>query len=206
MSIRSCLTVAAALALSLASGVARAHGPTTIDMPVNGNGYQCGGRVNVLAGGYSNPAHDPIADALAAVAVRRKTGGDLLWLVGADWRALWVLEVYNGTDACDSCLTVKLREIGYAGERREHELMPTGEELRDFDKLVAERLRSWGAYRKLRPAMIQANVQPIAAGPVSDWALRIHDPIHRKTYAWRQHLHSFMCFCPYTWELSTHLW
>jgi hypothetical protein len=74
---------------------------------------------------------------------------------------------------------------------------------------VTTAIKSWAAQRKgmLTPVSFEANAKPRALGArISDWALRIHNNSMRRTYAWKRHTTSMMCWCPHDWQQSTHLW
>lgn len=143
------------------------------------------------------------------------TGSDLLLVLGADGRALWVLEAYIASDACDTfdCARVVLREVGFDGTRRAHELSDrTALESDDIpmEDLIDKRLQAWQILSggAVTPVHHQVNHQQDAAGAagISTWAVRVRDSIHRKSFVWRRHMTPFMCWCKTRYEVSTYDW
>ncbi len=140
---------------------------------------------------------------------------DLLLALGEDGDTVWVLEATKArNDACDGddngCGRVVLREIGYNGRRRVHDLADQSNSNGDNpkDDPVAARLEAWSHERnnKLRPVSFHVNARPRASGGAhTDWALMIHDAARGKTYLWRRHARPVMCWCDFDWKLSTHL-
>jgi hypothetical protein len=206
--------VASVLAVASLSAPLPAHaaGAVTVELPHNAVpiGLGCTGGGSVIVEGWRGRG-DPITEARAAIAAAL-SGGDRFFVLGSDGTALWMIEVYNGSDACDSiqCTRVVLRELGFDGRRAVHDLVPRDPSL-DLQERIDEaeaRLRTWATPRKKRltPAAFEANRRPHpTAGPRSDWALRIHDPAHAKIYLWRMRLRPQNCWCHYDWELTTHV-
>ncbi len=140
---------------------------------------------------------------------------DLLLVLGADQRALWVIEAYVPNDACDSldCAHIVLREVGFDGVRRAHTL-DNHEGWERFDMplsdLIHKRLEAWqilsgGAVRPV-PYQVNLDQQPAGADGISTWAVRVRDSLHKKSYVWRRHTSPFMCWCATSYEVSTYSW
>jgi hypothetical protein len=141
-----------------------------------------------------------------------ETEGDLILVLGADDKALWVLEIIDGGGGCDDCSRVTLREIGFDGRRREHTLASVRTEA-DADMLksdrVSKRLSAWHVLsaNDLRPVPVERNHdQRVPATGLSSWLLRVRDSLHGRTFVWRHRTESHMCWCFNDFELSTYVW
>jgi len=140
--------------------------------------------------------------------------GDLLLVLGATPTAIWVLEAQARSSACgnDECPQVHLRELGFTGSRRYVELsraITVGDrELTTLDR-VSKRLEAWRIIsgRGLRPVRFVTNPRPAeSTDQRSDWALKINDSQHRRTYLWRKQFATTMCWCTSDWYINTYPW
>ena len=140
--------------------------------------------------------------------------GDLLLVLGATPRAIWVLEAQASSSACSNqeCPEIHLRELGFTGSRRYVELgriiHPWDRQMPTLD-LVSKRLEAWRIIsgRGLRAVRFGANPKPAeATDQRSDWALKINDSHHGRTFLWRKRFAATRCWCTSDWTINTYPW
>ena len=201
------ITAAIAAAISVTS-------PQTVEFPIDMESADCPMGGGVTAIGNSDVKTTALAFGQRELGgwFERGTDDDLLLVLGADKKALWVIEAYVPDTACDDCERVILREIRFDGRRFEHDLSERRDEhelqMPTFD-LVSKRLSAWYIItgKAASPVAYQLNQdqQPSHRG-VSSWVLRVRDSLHRKSYVWRRHVEANMCWCFSHYAVSTYPW
>jgi hypothetical protein len=172
-----------------------------------------GGAVQVV--GFSGSVGGPAAFAERELSTWLASGShDMLLVLGADTRALWVLEAYLPSDACTGpdCSRVVLREIRFDGDRYGHNLTARRDERDDMPlaDVLSKRLQAWQILsgQGVGPVDFQLNHAQQAPGRdgLSSWALRVRDSVHKSSFVWRRRMTEQTYWCSTSYELSTYRW